>query len=83
MGKKFEAKNTVISENRIQYFLLFSFKPPPVIEARTHLQLGNILQSLTTNHDLAKHHLEQAWFLAQNIQQFDDVKFEAAIVLAK
>jgi len=62
---------------------VFSFKPPPVIEARTHLQLGNILQSLTTNHDLAKHHLEQAWFLAQNIQQFDDVKFEAAIALAK
>jgi len=61
---------------------VFSFKPPPVIEARTHLQLGNILHSHTTNQDLAKHHLEQAWFLSQNLQA-DDVKFEAAISLAK
>jgi hypothetical protein len=39
---------------------VFSFKPPPRVEARTHLQLGNILLQYTKNTDLARTHLEQA-----------------------
>lgn len=39
---------------------VFNFKPPPRVEARTHLQLGNILLTHTKNTDLAKTHLEQA-----------------------
>lgn len=39
---------------------VFNFKPPPRVEARTHLQLGNILLTHTKNIDLAKTHLEQA-----------------------
>ncbi|KAF7275690.1 hypothetical protein GWI33_011367 [Rhynchophorus ferrugineus] len=61
---------------------VFNFKPPQRVEARTHLQLGNILLSHTKNIDLAKNHLEQAWMLSQSISSFDDVKFEAASILA-
>lgn len=39
---------------------LFTFKPPLKVEARTHLQLGQILMAYTKNTDLAKNHLEQA-----------------------
>lgn len=39
---------------------VFNFKPPPRVEARTHLQLGNILLTHTKNIDLARSHLEQA-----------------------
>ena len=39
---------------------VFNFSPPPMICARTHLQLGNILNSKTNNLDLAKQHLYQA-----------------------
>lgn len=39
---------------------VFHFKPPPRVEARTHLQLGNILLTHTKNSDLTKYHLEQA-----------------------
>lgn len=39
---------------------VFSFSPPPRVEARTHLQLGNILFTYTKNTDLARTHLEQA-----------------------
>lgn len=62
---------------------VFTFKPPPKVEARTHLQLGNILVAYTKNIDLAKVHLENAWMQSQNINSFDDVKFEAASVLAE
>ncbi|XP_046678426.1 MAU2 chromatid cohesion factor homolog [Homalodisca vitripennis] len=62
---------------------VFHFKPPPRVEARTHLQLGNILLTHTKNVDLARTHLEQAWMLSQMINAFDDVKFEAASVLAE
>ncbi|CAG9859410.1 unnamed protein product [Phyllotreta striolata] len=62
---------------------VFNFKPPQRVEARTHLQLGNILLTHTKNIDLAKNHLEQAWLLSQVINSFDDVKFEAASVLAE
>ncbi|XP_014285477.1 MAU2 chromatid cohesion factor homolog [Halyomorpha halys] len=61
---------------------VFTFKPPTRVEARTHLQLGNILLTHTKNTDLARNYLEQAWHLSQNINTFDDVKFEAASVLA-
>ena len=39
---------------------VFNFKPPARVEARTHLQLGNILVQYTKNVDLARSHLEQA-----------------------
>lgn len=39
---------------------VFTFKPPSRVEARTHLQLGNILVQYTKNVDLARSHLEQA-----------------------
>ena len=35
-------------------------RPAPIIEARTHLQLGSLLKKETQNVDLAKQHLEQA-----------------------
>lgn len=35
-------------------------KPPPRIEARTHLQLGTVLLNFSENPDTARHHLEQA-----------------------
>ncbi|XP_023939281.1 MAU2 chromatid cohesion factor homolog isoform X2 [Bicyclus anynana] len=62
---------------------VFNFKPPQRVEARTHLQLGNILLTHTKNIDLARTHLEQSWCLSQTINGFDDVKFEAASVLAE
>ncbi|XP_033223533.1 MAU2 chromatid cohesion factor homolog isoform X2 [Belonocnema kinseyi] len=62
---------------------VFNFKPPPRVEARTHLQLGNILLTHTKNIELARSHLEKAWRLSQNINTFDDVKFEAASVVAE
>ncbi|XP_049877259.1 MAU2 chromatid cohesion factor homolog [Pectinophora gossypiella] len=62
---------------------VFNFKPPQRVEARTHLQLGNILLTHTKNIDLARTHLEQSWCLSQSINGFDDVKFEAASVLAE
>lgn len=39
---------------------VFALKPPPNIEARTHLQLGNILLAHTNNGDLAHQHIEKA-----------------------
>lgn len=39
---------------------LFTFKPPLKVEARTHLQMGQILMAYTKNTDLARNHLEQA-----------------------
>lgn len=39
---------------------LFTFKPPQKVEARTHLQMGQILMTYTKNADLARSHLEQA-----------------------
>ncbi|XP_074651649.1 MAU2 chromatid cohesion factor homolog [Tubulanus polymorphus] len=62
---------------------IFNFKPNPRIEARTHLQLGSILFSHTKNIDLARTHLEKAWNLSLTIVSLDEVKFEAASVLAQ
>lgn len=39
---------------------LFTFKPPLKVEARTHLQMGQVLMAYTNNIDLARSHLEQA-----------------------
>ena len=39
---------------------IFNSKPSPKIEARTHLQLGNVLMTYTKNADLARQHLEKA-----------------------
>lgn len=39
---------------------VFNFRPPPRVEARTHLQLGNILLTHTKNIELARSHLEKA-----------------------
>ena len=39
---------------------VFALKPPPIIEARTHLQLGNILLAHTNNDDFARQHIEKA-----------------------
>lgn len=47
-------------------------RPPPVIEVRTHLQLGSLLLRETQNVDLAKQHLEQA----VNIQKLFNANFK-------
>ena len=39
---------------------VLNFQPPPIIESRTHLQLGSILVSHTKNGDLARTHLEKS-----------------------
>lgn len=44
---------------------VFYFKPPPKVEARTHLQLSNILLFYTKNIDLAQFHVEKAVRLAK------------------
>ncbi|XP_040566701.1 MAU2 chromatid cohesion factor homolog isoform X2 [Lepeophtheirus salmonis] len=64
---------------------IFSLGRPdlsPVIEARTHLQLGSLLLKESHNTDLAKHHIEQAWYQSQNIPGLEDVTFESGSVLA-
>uniref|UniRef100_A0A8C5B2T3 MAU2 chromatid cohesion factor homolog n=1 Tax=Gadus morhua TaxID=8049 RepID=A0A8C5B2T3_GADMO len=62
---------------------VFQFEPPQRIEARTHLQLGSVLYHHTKNIELAKDHLEKAWYIAQQVPQFEDVKFEAASILSE
>ncbi|XP_055387634.1 MAU2 chromatid cohesion factor homolog [Condylostylus longicornis] len=62
---------------------LFTFNPPSKVEARTHLQMGQILMAYTLNVDLAKNHLEKAWKLCETINNFDDVKFDTASLLAQ
>ncbi|XP_044745228.1 MAU2 chromatid cohesion factor homolog [Coccinella septempunctata] len=84
LAEYFRTSSTPMIKQCIQCLqAVFNFKPPPRVEARTHLQLGNILLTHTKNTDLAKNHLEQAWHLSQVINTFDDVKFEAASVLAE
>jgi len=57
-------------------------RPPPGVEARTHLQLGALLHRETQNVDLAKHHLEQAWCHPASLQ-FEEIRFEAGCCLAE
>uniref|UniRef100_A0A336N1N3 MAU2 chromatid cohesion factor homolog n=1 Tax=Culicoides sonorensis TaxID=179676 RepID=A0A336N1N3_CULSO len=61
---------------------LFTFQPPLKMEARTHFQLAQILMNYTKNIDMAKGHLEKGWHIAENLSQFDDVKFEIATLLS-
>jgi len=61
---------------------IFAFKPSIDVEARTQLQVGTMLHLHTKNADLAKHHLEQAWYQGQNVQP-DEIKLQAASTLAK
>ncbi|XP_076465078.1 MAU2 chromatid cohesion factor homolog isoform X2 [Babylonia areolata] len=63
---------------------IFNFSPPPNIEARTHLQLGNILLTHTKNIDLARSHLEKAWStsMSTTIPIADEVRFESASILS-
>ncbi|KAF8786298.1 MAU2 chromatid cohesion factor homolog [Argiope bruennichi] len=83
LAEEFRTMNPPNIRNCIQCLCaIFNLKQPPKIEARTHLQLGNILLQHTKNTDLAQSHLEKAWYLSQNLAGFDDVKFEAASVLA-
>ncbi|XP_037949757.1 MAU2 chromatid cohesion factor homolog [Teleopsis dalmanni] len=62
---------------------LFTFQPPTKVEARTHLQMGQILMAYTRNIDLARSHLETAWKLSESLLNFDDVKFDTASLLAQ
>lgn len=63
---------------------LFTFSPlSKKVEARTHLQIGQMLFTYTNSIDLARSHLEQAWTLSQPIQGFDDIKFDAACTLSQ
>ena len=62
---------------------VFNFSPPALICARTHLQLGSLLHNKTNNQDLARQHLYQAWSLSQNLQGGEEIRLEAACVLAK
>jgi len=60
---------------------IFSFSPPPLIVARTHLQLGQLLATRTTNQEQAEHHLSEA--LSQATPSMGDLKLEAASLLAR
>jgi len=62
---------------------VITLKPPPKVEARTHLQLANLLIQYTKNTVQARDHLEQAWNMSMNIAGFDDVRFESASQLSK
>lgn len=53
------------------------------MEARTHLQIGQMLFTYSNNVDLARQHLEQSWSLSQQIQGFDDIRFDAACSLSQ
>ncbi|GIX72970.1 MAU2 chromatid cohesion factor homolog [Caerostris extrusa] len=85
LAEEFRTMNPPNIRNCIQCLCaIFNLKQPPKIEARTHLQLGNILLQHTKNTDLAQSHLEKSRLtLHEEIRSgFDDVKFEAASVLA-
>jgi len=59
-------------------------RPLPPIEARTHLQLGALLKRETQNVDMAKQHLEQAWYQSQALgPQLEDVRLESGCLLAE
>lgn len=65
-------------------FQLFTFSPlSKKVEARTHLQIGQMLFTYTNNVDLSRSHMEQAWTLSQQIQGFDDIRFDAACSLSQ
>ena len=101
-------RNVVGAVHSLQSALaLPSVSVNPVLEARTHLQLGQMLRKETKNQvsscsvyypctylifmtskirtqDLAKHHIEQAWYAATKVGHVeDDVRYESASVLAE
>ncbi|KTG00836.1 hypothetical protein cypCar_00041138 [Cyprinus carpio] len=59
---------------------VFQFKPPQRVEARTHLQLGSVLYHHTKNSELARTHLEKAWFISQQVS-FKQILISVQIVL--
>ena len=61
---------------------IFQLSPTPPVVARTHLQLGVILTKVQAA-DQARQHLEQAWYVSQPLPGIDEVKFEAASLLAQ
>jgi len=61
---------------------IFQLSPTPPVVARTHLQLGVILIKVQAA-DQARQHLEQAWYVSQPLPGIDEVKFEAASLLAQ
>lgn len=66
------------------HFQLFTFSPlSKKVEARTHLQIGQMLFTYTNNVEQARNHLESSWNLSQQIQGFDDIKFDAACTLSQ
>lgn len=61
LAEEFRTMNPPNIRNCIQCLVaIFNLKQPPKVEARTHLQLGNILLQHTKNTDLALSHLEKA-----------------------
>lgn len=61
LAEEFRTMNPPNIRNCIQCLVaIFNLKQPPKVEARTHLQLGNILLQHTKNTDLAQSHLEKA-----------------------
>lgn len=77
-------KCLIIPKLHIGFFQLFTFSPlSKKVEARTHLQIGQMLFTYTNNIDLARSHMEQAWTLSQQIQGFDDIRFDAACSLSQ
>jgi len=81
MAESFRQKNNIRESVRCLQ-AIFKFKPTQDVEARTHLQLGRMLESYTNNKDLAKHHFEQSCYIGQNIVP-EDIKLEAASLLAR
>eukprot|EP00088_Acartia_fossae_P036316 TRINITY_DN3750_c0_g1_i2.p1 TRINITY_DN3750_c0_g1~~TRINITY_DN3750_c0_g1_i2.p1 ORF type:complete len:595 (+),score=152.39 TRINITY_DN3750_c0_g1_i2:47-1831(+) len=81
MAENFRQKNNIRESVRCLQ-AVFNFKPSQDIEARTHLQLGKMLDIYTNNRDLAKHHFEQSCYIGQNVMP-EDIKLEAASLLAR
>ena len=73
-------KDTKIQQSHFQ--AIFQLSPLPPVVARTHLQLGVILTKAQAG-DQARQHLEQAWYVSQPLPGIDEVKFEAASLLAQ
>ncbi|XP_032227778.2 MAU2 chromatid cohesion factor homolog [Nematostella vectensis] len=62
---------------------ILQFNPPPAIQAKTHLQIGRILQQYTKNDDLARRTLEKAILLAQTLGHgYEEISFEASSILS-
>lgn len=69
--------------NYLHFFTALLTIKSKACQCRTHLQLGQVYMGYTTNKELAKYHLEQAWILSEGINGYDDVKFETATLLAQ